>query len=166
MEAWCRMKDRMLRDELTARLSGRVAVVGVGDTAHGDDGAGPLLVDLLERSGVGNVIDGGASPELETWKVRRIAPDTVLFVDAVDLGVKPGDAALLRAADLRATGFDTHRAPLRLTMQYLEGELDCRCYLLAVQPSDVSSGAVMSNDVRSSVEVLARMLCEELRARN
>jgi hydrogenase 3 maturation protease len=156
----------MLRDELTSKLSGRVAIVCVGDAAHGDDGAGPLFVDLLERFGVENVIDGGSSPELETWRVRHIAPNTVLFVDAVDLGVEPGDAALLAAADLRATGYDTHRAPLRLTMQYLEMELDCRCYLLAVQPSVVSSGAVMSDAVRSSVEVLARMLCEGLRARN
>jgi hydrogenase 3 maturation protease len=157
---------RTLPEELAAKLAGTVAIVGVGDAGHGDDGAGPMLVNLLAIAGVRNVVDGGTTPELETWKVRCIAPDTVLFVDAVDLGVEPGDAALLRPVDLRAGGCETHRAPLRLTMQYLEGELGCRCYLLAVQPRDARAGAAMSDDVRSSVEVLARMLLERLRERN
>jgi hydrogenase 3 maturation protease len=153
-------------EELISKLVGRVAVIGIGAAGHGDDGVGPALVDLLARAGVRNVVDAGVTPEHETWKVREIDPDAVLFVDAVDVGAKPGDAALLRPAELRHEGFDTHRTPLRLTMQYLEGELNCTCYLLAVQPGSARDGAAMSDDVRSSVEILARMLANRLQARN
>ena len=152
-----------LAGELKAKLAGRVAIVGVGEPSHGDDGAGPLAARMLSEAGVDGVIDSGASPELDTWKIRQLAPDTVLFVDAVDFGGAPGDAALVAPGDLRAAGFDTHRAPIRLTMQYLESEIGARCYLLAIQPEDARYGARMSEAVRRSVESIARMVAEVLR---
>jgi len=150
----------LLHEELASKLSGSVVVVGVGDVGRGDDGAGPLVVRLLAEAGVECVIDSGASPELDTWKVRELEPDTVLFVDAVDFGGSPGDAALLEAADLRESGFDTHRAPLRLTMDYLEQDLECRCFLLAIQPKDVRRGAPMCDEVRRSASDLAELVRE------
>ena len=127
---------------------------------------GPVVVGMLAASGVDSVIDAGTSPEIETWRVRELRPDTVLFVDAVDLGAAPGDAAILEPTDLRSTGFDTHRAPLKLTMDYLERELGCTCRLLAVQPRDVRQDAPMCAEVRQSAENLAEMLAEHLRARS
>jgi len=139
-------------------------VVGVGDDDHGDDGAGPLLARLLETAGVEHVIESGASPELDTWKIREARPDAVLFVDAVDFGGKPGDMALLETGDLRNTGFDTHRAPLRLTMEYLERELNCNCLVMAIQPGDVRQGAPMCEEVISAVG-LAEDILKRLAAR-
>jgi hydrogenase maturation protease HycI len=149
-----------LIEELDSALLGRVVVVGVGDVRRGDDGAGPLMARLLAEAGVENVIDAGVSPELETWRIREMAPEVVLFVDAVDLGQSPGDVALLEPADLRAEGFDTHRAPLRLTMQYLEAELGAKCRLLAIQPRDVRQGAPMCPEVAQSVERLVSLIME------
>lgn len=137
-----------------------VVIVGVGSLSHGDDGVGPMVAELLMESGVANVIDAGASPEVETWRIRELAPETVLFVDAVDLGALPGHAAVLRAEDLREDGFDTHRAPLRLTMQYLESELGCKCYVLAVQPKDVRQSACMCDEVRQAGQQLASVLAD------
>ena len=154
--------ERSLAAELGRTFQGRVVVVGVGDEQRGDDAVGPAIARLLSEAGVENVIDAGASPEIETWRIREIAPDAVLFVDAVDLGAEPGDAALLEPSDLRATGFDTHRAPLRLTMDYLERELGCRCYLLAVQPRDVRHGTSMCPEVTVSVGELAILITEAL----
>jgi hydrogenase maturation protease HycI len=146
-------------------LLGRVMVVGVGDTNRGDDGAGPELVRLLEEAGVETVIDAGTSPETETWRIREAKPGTVLFVDAVELGGAPGDTALLAPSDLRASGFDTHRAPLRLTMEYVRQEMGCTCWMLAVQPRNVRQQASMSDEVRGSVERLAETLIALLRLR-
>jgi len=167
-----------LIEELGSALVGRVVVVGVGDARRGDDGVGPLVVRLLAEAGVENVIDAGVSPEIETWRIRELAPDSVLFVDAVDLNIPPGidtwrdeddavdlgrtagDVALLRPGDLRAEGFDTHRAPLRLTMEYIEAEIGAGCRLLAVQPRDVRQGARMCPEVAGSAEQLVSLITE------
>jgi len=143
-------------------LRGRVVVVAVGDEHRGDDAVGPTIAGMLAEAGVENVIDGATSPEIETWRIRELAPDTVLFIDAVDFGGAPGDAAILAPGDLRSKGFDTHRAPLRLTMEYLANELVCTCRLLAIQPRDVRQGALMCDDVRRSAENMAEMLAEHL----
>ena len=143
---------------MASKLQGRVVVVGVGDAAHGDDGVGPMVAGLLAEMGVDPVIDSGASPELDTWRIRELDPDTVLFVDAVDLGSAAGAMALLAPADLRSSGFDTHRAPIKLTMEYLESELGCQCYLLGIQPVDVRNGAKMCSDVERSARDAAALL--------
>lgn len=147
-----------LADDLADRLTGRVAVVGVGETTLGDDGVGPLIARLLADAGVRDVIDSGPSPELDTWRLREMNPDTVLFVDAVDFGGKPGDTALLQMDELRSSALDTHRAPLKLTMCYLARELGCQCYLLAVQPRAISQGATMCREVEDSAIGLAGIL--------
>lgn len=151
-----------IAEQLGERLQGRVVVVGVGDSRHGDDGVGPLVAKLLEEKGIDGVIDAGTSPEIETWRIRELAPDTVVFVDAVDLGARPGDAAILEPDDLRASGYDTHRAPLKLTMRYLEQELGCRCLLVAVQPLDVRQDVPMCVQVAQSARNLADVLAELL----
>jgi len=153
-----------MTDELASRLSGSVVVVGVGETRRGDDGVGPLVARLLAKSGVARVIDSGNSPELDTWRIRMLAPDNVVFVDAVDFCGSPGAVAFLRPGELRAAGFDTHRAPLKLTMQYLECELKCRCHLLAIQPRDIRDGAPMCEEVRSSAADVAEMLRKSMLA--
>ena len=153
-----RVTDELLSERLAGVLTGRVVVVGVGDERRGDDGAGPMIAGLLSGAGVESVIDSGPSPEVDTWRIRELVPDVVLFADAVDLGGSPGDAALLEPSELRRSGFDTHRAPLRLTMQYLESELKARCYLLAVQPADVRTGSPMCAEVKRTAANLAEML--------
>lgn len=147
-----------MKDELASRLSGIVLVIGVGADDHGDDGVGPFAARLLETAGFEHVIESGASPECDTWKIREIGPDTVLFVDAVDFGGKPGNLALLETGDLRSSGFDTHRAPLKMTMEYLERELSCNCFVLAVQPKDVRQGAAMCDEVISAAGYIEEML--------
>lgn len=154
----------MPRRELESRLRGRVVVVGVGDSRHGDDGVGPLVVEILESADFKGAIDSGASPELDTWKLREMKPDTVLFVDAADFGGEPGDVSILDTESLRTEGYDTHRTPLKLTMEYLEQELDCKCLLLAAQPKDVRQGAAMCEDVRRAAETVAHILNDLLSA--
>lgn len=148
----------MLENELQEKLHGRVVIVGVGNESRGDDAAGPRVARLLMDGGLDTVVDSGTSPELDTWKIREFAPDTVLFVDAVDFGGSPGDTALVERTSLNAVGFDTHRAPLRLTMQYLEESMRCKCYLLSIQPACIREGATMCREVDRAVKLAAEAL--------
>jgi hydrogenase 3 maturation protease len=119
---------------------------------------------MLADRGLEGVIDSGVAPELDTWHLRELGSDNILFVDAVDFGGKPGEVTLLASADLRKVGFDTHRAPLKLTMEYLERDLGCKCYVLAIQPRDVRQGAPMCSEVKRSAANLAEILVEACRA--
>lgn len=155
-----------VREELKSRLRGRVVVIGVGRETCGDDAAGVVVARLLAERGVQDVIEAGASPEIETWRIRELKPDTVVFVDAVDFGGRAGDIAILQTDQLGDKGFDTHRAPLSLTMRYLESELRCGCFLIGIQPLRVAEGASLSEDVDRSSRQLAEMLGGLMRHRD
>ncbi|MGC8834808.1 MAG: hypothetical protein ACP5R4_12220, partial [Armatimonadota bacterium] len=75
---------------------------------------------------------------------------------------KPGDVAVPDPNHLRERGIDTHRMPLRLTMQYLESELGAKSILLAVQPKSASIGSEMCSEVRSAAVGLANLLRQVL----
>ena len=45
-----------------------------------------------------------------------------------------------------------------MTMEYLERELSCNCFVLAVQPKDVRQGAPMCDEVISAAGHIEEML--------
>lgn len=145
-------------DTLDDRISGRVVVAGVGCAGRGDDCAGRMLArGLSGRPGV-CALDCEDRPEDFTGDIARERPDTVLIADAVDMGGRPGDVALLEAEEVALTGFDTHRASLGIVMRYLRERTGARVLLLGIQPSRLSDRAGLSPEVAASVGNLARLL--------
>ena len=145
-------------DPLMDRITGRVALAGVGRLGGGDDGFGPMLARALAGCGSLDVVDCGDRPEDFTADILRGRPDTVLIADAVEMGARPGEVALVEASDLPLGWGDTHRASLRTLMEYLAGRGGARVLLLAVQPSSVSDGPELSPAVATALERLGAML--------
>ena len=152
----------MLWEELASKLDGKTVVGAVGNPERGDDGIGPLVAKLLKEAGVEAVIETGTTQALGTHSIRKLEPNDVLFVDAVDFGGSPGDMSILGTEDLSQSAMDTHRMPLRLAMSCLERDLKTRCYLLAIQPDDIRQGAGMTEEVRYAGASLAAMLLRDV----
>jgi hydrogenase 3 maturation protease len=156
---------------LDGMLDGRVVVVGVGNTLLGDDGAGPELVRRLERrlrrtriEGVATV-DAGSTPENQLGPIRAYRPDTILLVDAADIGGRPGTCALMEPGELAPNGLSTHDMSLRLFFSFLAAECRARLWLLGVQPRRTEPGSHLSGRVRRVVRRLAGELARALRGR-
>lgn len=143
-------------------------VIGVGNRERGDDGVGPLVVDLLGarvpegvelRSGVA---DGAAL--LEAWQ----GFDRVIAVDAVRSGSPPGtlhriDAIRdrLTAPHLRSSthGFGLGEAvELARALGRLPGELT----LYGVEAAHFELGRPMSEPVARTARHLATRIAREL----
>jgi len=147
--------------------------VGIGNAGRGDDRAGLRVARLLRRlaapggSGplvLAEVIVAGTAPEAYAGAVAQSNPDTVLLVDAADLGEPPGAVALVEEADLaRRPGWEVHRLPLSLLMRYLALRTDARVLLLGIQPQDTNWGAPLSPAVRRSTSLAVRALLKLLR---
>lgn len=135
-------------------------VLTVGNSLMGDDGAGPLLAEWLERAPASDwdVIDGGATPENVTHLVRRAAPDRLLMVDAADMGLAPGSVRRVDPA-LIAKQFliDTHAIPLDFLVQSLKESVR-EVVFLGVQPARVAFYEDMTPAVREAVVDLHRKL--------
>lgn len=135
-------------------------VLTVGNTLMGDDGAGPLLADLLETSpALGwSVIDGGSAPENVTHLVRASGPDRVLLVDAADMGLAAGEIRRIDPA-LVADRFliDTHAIPLDFLIASLRESVR-EVVFVGVQPARVAFYEDMTPAVRAAVVDLHRRL--------
>jgi len=136
-------------------LSGRVLVAGVGRVDRCDDGAGRVLARRLASVPGIMALDCGDRLEDFTADIARLRPDIILVADAVDMRSPPGSVALLEPAKLAADTFDTHRASLAPTMEYLAMRTGATVLLLAIQPSRVADGVGLSVPVEATVDVLA-----------
>ena len=67
-------------------------VITVGNGMMGDDGAGALLGQMMQQEPVDGweVLNGGAAPENVLHRVRELAPEWVLLVDAADMDLPAG----------------------------------------------------------------------------
>lgn len=166
-----------MRVRLSASLSGRLTVMGIGNEGRGDDRAGLRVARLLRRlalprggSGGGSpggtgslsladVIVAGTAPEAYAGAVAASSPDTVLLVDAADLGEAPGAVALAGEEELLARpGWEVHRPPLALLMRYLALRTEARVLLLGIQPADTAWGASLTPAVRRATGDVVRGL--------
>ena len=140
----------------------RVAVVGVGNTLRGDDGAGILVVRALaERlQGAPDVllIDGSTAPENFTGPLRRFRPDLVIEIDAAHLQQPPGTVAWVDWRDADGMSASTHTLPPSVLAGFLLADIGCRVSLLGIQPATLEMGDGMSPEVASAVGRLAEQI--------
>lgn len=138
-------------------LRGRVVLAGVGRFGRQDDGCGPILARRLANLPQVCALDCGDRPEDFTADIARERPDTVVLADAVDMGASAGSVAWFEELDVPDEAVDTHRASLRMLMQYLKFRTGANVLLLGVQPAALSEGSELSPPVAASVEHLVSL---------
>lgn len=136
-------------------------VFTVGNSLMGDDGAGPLLAELLEHEPAPgwDVVDGGSAPENVMHVVRAAAPDRVLLVDAAEMGLRHGEIRRIDPA-LVADRFliDTHAIPLDFLVASLK-ETVGEVIFVGIQPARVAFYEDMTPAIAAAVDGLHRRLC-------
>jgi len=153
---------------LSERLIGKVAIMGIGNTLRGDDGFGVCLVKALEAlqplPGLGLFVCE-TTPENFVGPVTDFGPDTILMIDAAELGGEPGSVNLIGIDDVADSGMTTHNLSLGLLGKLLESATSATVVLLAVQPKRRSFGSDLSGEVLETLYYLTgafgRVLQEE-----
>jgi hydrogenase 3 maturation protease len=162
MESWSRI---IFRD---VRRAARVAVVGVGNIARGDDAAGVLvaqglLAALAPGEGRALVIAAGEVPENYTGTVRAFGPDLVVLIDSAGAGRRPGSIFIVDRAAIADDDVSTHRLPLTRIARYLEETMSCRVLILGLEPASFE-GTGMSPAVGRAVRKIVALLDKALAA--
>lgn len=170
--------SRDLTAALRQRLSGRVAVMGIGNPLRGDDGVGCVVARKLRRafawvpageepaaSGVTTVavVDAEEIPEGYLDVLEAARPAVVVLVDAADLGCAPGALTLVDGARLRDDTTCTHRTPLAPLVRYLEQRTGAAVLLAAIQPGGERWADSLSGEVEDTANRLANILWDALR---
>jgi hydrogenase 3 maturation protease len=149
-------------EALSRCLSRRPVLVGIGSRWHGDDAAGPAVLDRVAGKVDVRCIDAGDAPERHLGEMAESGPETVVLIDAVSFGGLPGEVAVFDPCHLPARAGTTHDMPLRVLMRYLEAQWGAEVLLVGIQPGSVAFGAPMSAPVEAAVEALAELLLARL----
>jgi hydrogenase 3 maturation protease len=133
----------------------RVAVVGIGQSLRGDDGAGSAVARSLQARlhGVSSVLalDGASAPENQTGPLRRHRPALVILVDAAQMGAAPGTLKWLAWEETHGMT-SSHTLPPHFLARYLTTVVCCEVFLLGIEPADTTIGAPLSPAVEKAVE--------------
>ncbi len=134
--------------ELLKRLlEKKFLFLGVGNPERGDDGIGTMVVSKLETE---HKLDCGFVPENYTGKIRRMGPEVIIMVDAVDFGGNPGEITITEAENAKGAMLSTHSMPLSIFCKMLP---ESKIYLLGIQPKSFQS---MTDEIKNSGEALAK----------
>lgn len=138
----------------------RYALLCVGNSMMGDDGAGPRLAErCAEQPLTGwTVVDGGAAPENDIGYLRELRPDHLVIVDATDMGLAPGEMRIIDESDIADMFMmTTHNLPLTFLIQQLREDIP-RITFVGIQPDVVAFYFPMSAAVDQAIIRLHQLL--------
>jgi hydrogenase 3 maturation protease len=166
-----RNQIKNLKKRLKAELSGATSVVvlGVGSELLGDDAAGIMAACELERSfrkkdGSADlkVIIGDTAPENFTGEIKKREPSHLIIVDCADMGLKPGDVAILELEDIGGISFSIHRLPLSIMLRYLRLFVDCGMTVIGIQPRSLAFCGKPSKEAEKAAHLVADTVLEAI----
>jgi hydrogenase 3 maturation protease len=149
-------------------------VLGIGNTLKGDDGIGIYIAEKLNKYAKGirakskqaqSAVTGrevvaiscGTTPENYTSIIRKGKPDTLILVDAADMGLAPGSYRIIPPEKIEIVHFSTHNMSLSFLISYLRescGEIT----LIGIQPDRMDVGTALSKVVQKSGDQVASLI--------
>jgi len=146
---------------LKAHLSGKVVILGIGNTLRQDDGIGSLLAHRIKDKVPYIVYDSGPTPENYLGKIIKDKPDNIVIIDAVDFGGAPGEFREIEGADLETVNiYSTHNASLALAVNYLKNNLKADIIALIIQPKKITFSDKLTPEIEGTLNKLADWFCE------
>jgi len=149
-----------LLEQLSPLRGTRVVIVCIGNRLKGDDAAGPKLADMLLGKIGADVIDAATVPENYLQRIRKLAPQHLLIVDATELGAPAGTIRLLSPDQLAAAVISTHYLSPHLFIELLCKDSGTQAHFIAIQPAQTALCAGLSPPVADAVHRLATILLQ------
>jgi hydrogenase 3 maturation protease len=126
-------------------------VMCIGNPQGGDDAIGPYIARKLKELNI-DVIDCGTTPENYTSVVKQINPKKLIIIDAVDMGLKPGEIRIVPKEKIGVMTISTHGIPTSILMNYLEQYVK-ELILIGIQPKNMSGKITIKIKEKASVLV-------------
>lgn len=127
-------------------------VMCIGNREGGDDAIGPYIADQLKNEDI-VVLDCGTVPENYTSLVKQHKPTNLIIIDAVEMGLNPGEMRIVPKEKIGKMHISTHGIPISVLMNYLEPFVN-RIFLIGIQPEK------MSGEISKSVLESGKKLIE------
>jgi hydrogenase 3 maturation protease len=127
-----------------------------------DDAIGPLIAENLNKLFLNQpdliVINAETVPENYTGLIRKENPSHIIFIDAVEMKMNPGDIKLIQKDEIIDYSISTHAMPLSFMIKYLESFTDAKMLLIGVQPKNLEMSQNRSLEIKNSLKALTEIM--------
>lgn len=130
-----------------------LVILCIGNKYGGDDGIGPYIAKNLLNKKNDNfyVIDSGTTPENYTSMIKKLNPKILIIIDAVEMGLKPGDIRIIDKEKIGVMHISTHNIPISILISYLENYVK-KIIFIGIQSGKMSGN--LSEDCKKSSNIL------------
>jgi len=129
----------------------------IGNRDSGDDSLGPYIADKLKK--VQNkdllVIDCDTIPENYTSVVKSKKPKNLIIIDAVDMGLEPGEIRIVPKEKIGVLSISTHGIPISVLINYLDKHVK-NIILIGIQPKTIFDK--ITEPVKKSANKLVKII--------
>ena len=137
----------------------KTAVIGIGNTTMGDDGAGVKVLEMLPDNI--NKIDLAIGGMTLLHKLEGL--DMAIICDAVDFGGRPGEVRVFQPQDvesIKTLGYSLHDIDILKVLDLAEklGKLPESVFIAAIQPVSMSFSEGFSPEVEANLTELASQI--------
>jgi hydrogenase 3 maturation protease len=162
-----------LSTSVQASLKGasRVAVIGIGSDLRGDDIAGILAVQELEKTTKRSKLTvplltllGYTAPENMTGEIRKFAPSHLIMIDTAEIGGKPGSIEVFPPEKTAGMTFSTHKLPVKIMAEYLSASVKCSVIIIGIQPKVLDFGSAVTKEVEAAAKQVSSIIKDALSA--
>ena len=123
-------------------------IMCIGNRDGGDDAIGPYIADrLLQEEYSFVVLDCGTVPENFTSVVKQHNPKNLIIIDAVEMGLSPGEIRIVPKEKIGVMHISTHGIPISVLINYLESYVE-QVVFIGIQPKNMSGR--ISKDVQKN----------------
>lgn len=148
----------------------RVAVIGVGNTLIGDDGVGIHVIEELRKMQFPeNILLLDCGCDLLNTLPYIGETELIIIIDAVKMGLKPGDIKKISLDDLEKIKIQfpsVHEinlvSSIRLAKEISEDLKKCAIILIGIEPANLSPGEGLSKEIESKIEEIKSLIIEIL----
>jgi len=141
----------------------KIIVLGVGNSLKRDDWIGCYATEILKKKLRRKNIDfiiGDVSPEVWAEKIAGANPNKVIILDAVDMGLNPGQIKVVDLKKIKQTLPTSHKPSLRILIDYLQKTTNAEIKIIGIQPKSVDFGEKMSKEVKDAVPAIKEKILE------
>jgi len=128
-------------------------IMCIGNRDGGDDGLGPFIADNLKDEIT--VLDCGIIPENYTSVVKKHSPENLIIIDAVEMGLIPGEIRIVPKEKIGVMHISTHGIPIPVLINYLNKYVK-NIIFIGIQPKNMSGK--MSQQVIKGANLLIDLL--------
>ncbi len=131
-----------------------IVFVGLGNESRGDDAAGLFFLQKLKEQPefkAANFIYAGTNPENYLQQILEAHPSLVVFIDAADWDVSPGEMRWIDPAELDHIQISTHAFSIQLVENYLKAHQAMDTKYFSIQYGSIRSGTQLSDHIKENI---------------